>query len=280
MQYHPLNPLRPLDWRWQEARRGIPPKRELRYADKSVVALARWLARHGTDPRTWPAPKGPLTGLREAALIESAGGVGRDELRAWLVSGVDDAAIAQRLGLTAPAVTAFRPFFFDVGAPSAIDAILPRGCRVAEWAQRPPTEAEIWIYLALAGGPHVLALVVADHLGRPEPVVPDRARTAGLLRAVVTSFAEGWRWPLAFTEVLAMADLMLQSMAARGVTPDSSTRFHIHHLRSLGQTRPGQEPRSRPPTGTEPGSTITATRVAANAAATNRENMEVLHERD
>jgi hypothetical protein len=124
---------------------------------------------------------------------------------------------------------------------------------MGDWTYRQPTLAEIWKYLALAGGPYVLELVLADYFGRPEPEYPDRALTAQLLRASVLAYAEGRRSPLEVREVLALAGLWLASTKARGVTPDPMGIVHVELLKRVdawrnGPSSPRPQPVDRPST--------------------------------
>lgn len=247
MYHHPRDPLRPLNWRWVDACPGVPARSFLKYCDPLVAELARWLHRHGGDPGAWEEPGGRLAGLRDAALLEAAGGVIRDELQAWLLTGQDHESIARRMGMAPAVIPTYIAVFYDFGAPQALDSILMRAVRVPEWAYRQPTPAEIWKYLALAGGPHVLELVVADSLGRPEPAYRARAQTAQLLRASVRAYAEGLRSPLEIREVLALADLCLASMRDREVTPDPMVAVHVEFLKQVDAWRKGRSSPSATP---------------------------------
>ena len=245
--YHPRDPLRPLNWRWLDACQGVPPKKFLKLCDPLVAELARWIQQHGRDPEAWNEPGGRLAGLRDAALLEAAGGVVRDELQARLLSGVDHEAIACRMGMTPAAIQSYIAIFYDFGSPQAIDSILTRAVRIGEWAYRQPTTPEIWKYLALSGGPHVLELVLAEYSGRPEPALRDRPMTAQLLRAWVLAFAEGLRSLFEVREVLIMAEMMLASMRDRGVTPDPKMAVHIQFLQRVDTLQKGpSSPRGKP----------------------------------
>ena len=247
MYSHPRDPLRPLNWRWLDACQGVPPKRFQKLCDPLVLDLAHWIERRGCDPAAWGEPGGRLKGLHDAALIEAAGGVFRDELQAWLLSGRDHETIGGRMGMTPAAIRMYVAVFSDFGAPQAIDGILLRAVRIGDWTYRRPTEAEIWKYLALAGGPFVLELVLADYFGRPEPEYKDRAQTAQLLRALVCAFAEGLRSPLEVREVLAMADLWLASMQNRGVTSEPMVAAYIQFLRRVNALQSGLTSAGRTP---------------------------------
>ena len=219
-----------------------------KHCDPLVPELARWIQRHGSDPAAWKKdPDGQLLGLRDAAKLEAVGGEVRDELQAWLLSGADHESIACRMGITPAAIQSYIAMFYDFGSPQAIFSVLMRVVHIGDWAYRQPTEAEIWKYLALAGGPHVLGLVLADHFDWLEPQYQDRARTARLLRASVLAYSEGLRSLLEVREVLALADLWLASTHARRVTPDPTVAVHIQFLQQVGALQRGPaSPRPTP----------------------------------
>lgn len=62
------------------------------------------------------------------------------------------------------------------------------------WGNRPPIEREIWAYMALAGGPFVLDVLIDDFHARPDPNFPRHVEIAAGLRHRVLSFA-GTQYP-------------------------------------------------------------------------------------
>ncbi|MGD0461597.1 MAG: hypothetical protein ABSB74_03820 [Tepidisphaeraceae bacterium] len=185
------SPFRTPDWRWQAALDHVHQQtRPRKWEDQGRVQVRRFLLdlnRAGTEAkrnrvaRTWPD-------LFGAHAIFTGDPIRRDELEARLLCEPVE-GIAEKMNIPAGVVVAFAGTFFDVlHCRQALDWLLEHAIRAHSFA-RPPTEAECWRYMALAGGPFILELLIADHLGRPELQHPDRHELAERARFLVREHA-------------------------------------------------------------------------------------------
>jgi hypothetical protein len=112
-RYRPDCPLAPPDWRWHRAGLLLEGRvrRRRRIDDAAVRRALAFRRRSAHGPRRRPAAD---PALAAAAGLWAAGGRRRAVLEAWLLSGLDDAAIAARCGLAPAAVAAYAATFFDV----------------------------------------------------------------------------------------------------------------------------------------------------------------------
>ena len=183
-----FSPIRTPDWRWQAVLSHIRHKTcPGTWEDPAIARAYRFLAP--------PEPACAYTGKREvrrhcpdlsaAHAIFTLAGVVKDELEARLLCQSPE-EIEGAMGISADVVRTFATLFFDVqDSLHANDWLLFQAVALLF----PPTEGQCWRYLALAGGPVILDLVVSDYLGRPEPHYPDRHELAERARFLVWDHA-------------------------------------------------------------------------------------------
>jgi hypothetical protein len=152
------------------------------------------------------------------------------EVQAWLLAGLDDAAVAARCGLTSGAVRRYEALFFAVrgrlGSPGWVltHALRPRGPAVAF-----RDLGEVWRTLGYHGGPVVLDVVVAATTGRPLPYwVAERERAGDegfgeRLRLRARMVAEAMLLP-ADTDPVALARLYAE---VRAFSPSRGMRSPV-----------------------------------------------------
>jgi hypothetical protein len=111
-RHRPDCPLAPPDWRWHRAGLLLEGRvRRRRIDDAAVRRVLAFRRRSAPGPQRRPAVD---PALAAAAGLWAAGGRRRALLEAWLLSGLDDAAVAARCGLEPAAVAAYAATFFDV----------------------------------------------------------------------------------------------------------------------------------------------------------------------
>ena len=254
------SPFRTPDWRWLEAHRHVTGNSSPRlWEDAGVVRAHQFLldfsdvdteARQVEPTRCWPD-------LAAAYTIFTQAGVQRDELEARLICEPVD-VIAAKTGLSPGVVGAFADTFFDVvDSINANDWMYFQAVGVHRFSS-PPTEGECWRYLAFVGGPLVLDLVIADHLGRPEPYYPDRHRLAELGRFIVRDQVSLMQTGLpADPEIVEeYCRLYREDVRSGRTNPDPVVALHLKFLRlaaklprclEIEQSLPkGSSPRRRP----------------------------------
>ncbi|MGD0462135.1 MAG: hypothetical protein ABSB74_06575 [Tepidisphaeraceae bacterium] len=138
-------------------------------------------AKRNRVERKWPE----LYGARAIFIGHE---IRRHELEARLLCEAVE-LIAGKMNIPAGVVTAYAETFFDVlVCRQALDWLLEHAIRAHSFA-KPPKENECWRYMALAGGPVILDLLIGDHLGRPDPEYPDRHELAERVRFRVRDYA-------------------------------------------------------------------------------------------
>jgi hypothetical protein len=180
-------------WRWEAAGKLLEEgKRPRRWEDAPVKeALKFRRARQGAKTasqvesvrRRWPD-------LWAAVELYEHGGATRDEVDSWLIYG-GPALAAEKTGITVTVLEVYTTQFF--GGPSRLKA--PDWLRnivldFQELRRERPAEGELWKCLGYMRCPiEVLEIVIADHLGRPEPKVPFRNIVAERARFEARFFA-------------------------------------------------------------------------------------------
>jgi hypothetical protein len=168
----PSNPFRPLDWRMRLAIARVehPRVRRSRKLDDACVRRAVGHLR-AARPRGRRADHDPA--IEAATRLRDGDPRLRDELEAWLLTGLGDAEIAARLDLEPGAVGAYATLHYDVRPylRSRV-ALLSRTVGPELWERRLDRPGSLR-YLAIAAGPLAVARF-ADHLlgplaGRPSP---------------------------------------------------------------------------------------------------------------
>jgi len=185
------SPFRTPDWRWQAALDHVHRQtRPRKWEDPGIVQVRRFLlafnragseAKRNRVERTWPD-------LYGAHAIFTGDQIRRDELEARLLCESVEVA-AEKMNIPVGVVTAYAETFFDVlHCRQALDWLLEHAIRAHSFA-KPPKENECWRYMALAGGSVILELLIADHLGLPQPQYPDRHELAERARFRVRDYA-------------------------------------------------------------------------------------------
>jgi hypothetical protein len=190
--YRRCSPWRRPDWRWQAAEAHVAANHYPRQWEDAAIGQAikfqRVLQRmRAKDTRA--ALELRSSPLFSAHAIYISGGVIRDELEARLLCQ-SVPAIADKMRVSPTVVQTYGQIFFHVAdALGAVGWLSSQVIGVGEWSHRQPTERDIWKYLAIAAGPIVLDLMIADHLHRPDPAMPNRALLAAQGRHSVLSWA-------------------------------------------------------------------------------------------
>lgn len=230
-----LSPFRSVDWRWREAgnhRKNHTSPAE--WEDPGVSKAYQFqVALSGADTQTkrvdlaqcWPE-------LAAAHAIFILADVERDELEARLICEPVD-VIAKKMGISPGVVGAFADTFFDViDSINALDWMVFQAVGVHRFSL-PPKEAECWRYLAFAGGPFVLDLMIADHFGHPDPHYPDRRQEAERARFLVrdhVSLMQTGRW--ADAEIIEeYCRLYREDVRSGRRKPDPVIALHLKFLR-------------------------------------------------
>jgi hypothetical protein len=197
-------PFRTPDWRWAAAEQHHVRRTRLQQWEDPLIAQATcYLAAAAVRGDAAAGRRRP--DLAAAHAIYRAGGAVRDMLEAWLLTGEPLDVIAEKTGVTVPTIKAFESIFFHVrDALSAIDWLMYSVVKILPG--QPVTEGQTWKYLALAGGPLILDLMIADYLGRREPAYADRAELAAKGRFIVREFATGWTDSAAVRSMLEECD--------------------------------------------------------------------------
>ena len=194
VDFFPLNPFRPPDWRWRLGQYIVTqvtaPRRP--WFDKAVYRVVHYLRAPGKR-RT--ARSRVDADLERAILIhDDADPHARVELEARLMSGQDEAAIAGRLGLTPEMVDAYAATFFEVrGRQEHIDYIATNvlGSDFYRLGPRLADTRTLTLWFGWNFGPLGLELLLY-RLGWPgssswgDPPDPDLIRSLDVLLAVHT----------------------------------------------------------------------------------------------
>ena len=185
------SPFRTPHWRWEEGlnhfRNNTCPDG---WEDPAIAQACQFLNNLGlaTTDAARMALSQRCPDLSAARAIYAAGGAGKDELEARLLCQEPD-AIAAGMNISADIVRIYATYFFDVlDARHATDWMLAQAVGLFNFSS-PPTEGQNWRYLAWFGGPHVLDLVIADHLGLSRPTVSDLHDLADRARFLVREHA-------------------------------------------------------------------------------------------
>ena len=173
--YRRYSPFRRPDWRWQSATEHLlagdrPKPWEDPGIGQALKFQRAWNADGGEAQQIDARQRWPE--LAEAYRIHERGGVLVDEIQARLLAAEPLEVIAHKTGVGTGVIAAFEKFFFNVSESlSAIDWLLFDAVGLYT---NPITEGLVWRYFAVAGGPLLVDLLVADFLGRPEPKRDDR----------------------------------------------------------------------------------------------------------
>lgn len=235
--YRRFDPFRMPDWRWTLAQQlHADHSRARRWEDPGIINAARFLkVLNGKGEtaarRQWPD-------LFAAHGIYRGGGVLKDELDARLLVepiGV----ISRKMGIEACTVAAFENCFFNVAdGLDAFDWLM--GQVVCLRPDVPVSEAQNWKYLALAGGPFLLDLMIGDFLGRAWPQVENRSGWAEKGRYIVREFAAGWSSTAA--AVIDEGCRRFPHLGRGGESRESRmVAFHLQNLRSFLELEPPPE---------------------------------------
>jgi hypothetical protein len=177
-------------WRWNRAGDLLQPGRCPDSLDDAAT-LAAWRFRLGLAgapvPTGAPAPNATDALLPAAHAIFAENGPLRWEIEARLIVGTAPAQVAERLGIDPALIDAYTTVFFDVIGRTDSIGWLASYLPIGFFTPPNPTEAEMWMHVAATGvgAKGTLDVLVADFLGRPDPVLPDRHQAAEDIRALV-----------------------------------------------------------------------------------------------
>jgi hypothetical protein len=173
--YRRCSPFRKVDWRWRCATEHLLVGDRLSPWEDPAIEHAlkfqrAWNADGGSARQTAARQRWPE--LAEAYRLHERGGPLIDEIQARLLAAEPPKVISHKTAVGADVIAAYEKFFFDVSEfLGAIDWLL---CDAVGLYDKPITEGLVWRYFAVAGGPLLVDLLVADFLGRPEPKRDDR----------------------------------------------------------------------------------------------------------
>jgi hypothetical protein len=183
-------------WRWKIAlEHARLNRRPRRWEDAAIKEALRYLreCQRAQTARQLLKVKDRWPDLTKAHDIFVAGGVVRDELEARLIAGETFEVIATKSSTSAGVVAAFERFFFNVAdALGAVDWMLCVVIGVYPGLNRKPKERECWCYMALAGGPVFVDILIDDHLGRRNPKFPNLHELAEKGRFAVRDYVTDW----------------------------------------------------------------------------------------
>ena len=159
------SPLRTPDWRWREAQEHIHHNTSPGdWEDAGIARAHQFLIAHGLVETQGEdvelCLRCPV--LSAAHYIYTEGEFRKDELEARLLcQSPQDISTAMKIRVDV--IRTYAILFFDVlDVRHTTDWLLYEAANVREWNHRDPTEGEIWKYMALAGGPVIVNLLVAD----------------------------------------------------------------------------------------------------------------------
>src|SRR5258706_12019803 len=160
------SPFRSPDWRWVSACDAVQQnRRTARWEDpefKNAIEFRRELERAASPigevtPR---ALQNHWSAHFVAHQLFTAGGVQRDELEARLLCETPY-HVSVRMSISIAIIHAYTSMYFDVRDVHGLtDWLLCEVIGIGQWATQPPTEAQVWKYMALTGGPLILDLIV------------------------------------------------------------------------------------------------------------------------
>jgi hypothetical protein len=228
------DPFRSPKWRWHWAtelyeNRMVPPPG----GDPHVALAAKFLkARVGRRQQPKLAISKRFEAVSTAHHIHGAAETTRGEIEARLLSGEDDGTIARKAGVGEAVVAVYSKVFFDVRdalAKGAGDWLMLQAVGVHAGSGREPSESDVWRYWALGGGTNIVDLLIADHRGRHEPEMPDRALLASRGRFLVRWFTTDWSCRAAGAAILKEGYRLIVKRLKR----DATLRAHFQGLRLL-----------------------------------------------
>jgi hypothetical protein len=162
-----VHPLRNPDWRWDHVvdlvwygRRAASRDDDL--TTKAVKFLRAWsradLAGRERLRARWTDMSLALGAYVDADLLAA-------QLEARLLARESDEVIARKVGVSIETVRIFESMFFNVrDRREAHDWLMMTAVGVVPGMSRLPSERDVWCYWALAGGPHIVDLLVDDVL--------------------------------------------------------------------------------------------------------------------
>lgn len=193
--YRRLSPFRHASWRWDLAVDAFRTSRRLKsWEDPAIgeaVQFQQWMAIAGPDKGV---PKA-IAAIAAAHGIYHAGDVVTDELEARLLASERPEVIAAKSGVALDTASAYSRIFFDAGDAGATDYRLWVAAGRERWPQEGFREGQAWRYMALAGGPIILDLLIADFLGRPHPNPAQRHHWAQMGRYLTRCEIADWTSP-------------------------------------------------------------------------------------
>jgi hypothetical protein len=161
---------------------GGPVDGDVPDAVRQCVEYLRDRARSET-PHDLQSLRDRLPDLYAAHDIHIAAGVVRDEIEARLLAGQTFEDITAYMSVPVDVIARYAHLFFDVvDYLHCSDWLLWSAVRRSPSRPSRADEGDIWRYMSLAGGRFVLDVIVADYLGRSQPILPNRDLLAKQLR--------------------------------------------------------------------------------------------------
>ena len=232
------DPFGRADWRGERACSLLNANRRPdRHDDAQTREIFRYVKRLAGRPsaamsttvhRHWPS-------LAVAHRLHDQGGVAADEIEARLLAGEGFDCIAARTGVSAAVVKAYELAFFNVASSlTALDWLTQNVLQIHTWSPGTLTRSRTWKWIALAAGPLMLDLVIAEDLGREQPVVPDRQRIAAQARFCAREAVTPMTASASF-QVMTEAATLFGWMPSDGSTSvrsnDATLKAHLSFLR-------------------------------------------------
>jgi hypothetical protein len=238
MDFRQLSPFRSLSWRWDWACELVGQHRRLPNDSEPLLRDAlhylRGLQRAETH-RQRVSTRNQYGALAAAHDLHTSDNVIRAEVEARLLAGERCQTITEKTCVPLEHLQVFARVFFDVSDRlHATDWLVDQVLGFGPWRPCIPTEAQIWKWLALAGGPIVVDIVIADALGRPEPKLHDRHGWAKRCRFLVEDFAAGFARTPRVVEIVKQYSGMLRHWThiARPAAEMKTMRMQCNFLRS------------------------------------------------
>lgn len=171
---HSACPWRPADWRFQRARLLAAGHSSESFDDEAVRQTAAFLRQvKGNTGVSLPVALAAIGAAHQIHM--AADSTRRDQLEAYLLTGLSFDAIAAGTGIPAAVASTYGDTFYDVASHlNASDWVQLEAIGIPRWPADGPRRGDVWRTLAYHGGPAILDLVLADDLGYPEPHYPDR----------------------------------------------------------------------------------------------------------
>jgi hypothetical protein len=188
----PPSPFCKPDWRWRFAQHTLRTRvRARRNEDEHVLLALRFLRvsqlAHSRGKMHLMSDR--WSNIAQAYSIYLESGERRAETEARLLCQ-PIALVSEKMGLSVEVLKSFARVFYDVIDIEPItDWLIYEAAGVGRWFRQPPTEAEIWKYWALLGGPTALESLIDDFRRPDSPEAAGEYLEAERVRYLARDFA-------------------------------------------------------------------------------------------